>query len=402
MNRPFPRLEVLGFTAALALTGACTPNNSVKPGAPVLIELSVVENGGATITTVTPTTGLCPAATPEGGPCDAVKYAVCESVTTTNICRCVPNPPPTTTPPPGDAGASDAATSDAATSDAATPDAATPDAGKPDAGGATSDAGATTDAAADASSDAAPPSLTGTWSCSFAPTSTVLYVFDRVLDTEFLGDGGGALGLATISSVPAAPTTVVLNGDYASNGSQNEIIFPLLGAIRADGPSLLFSAAPALPTSSTVSVKLDKTKVLAKDGRTPFAGTNLLVDGEITFVTQGFGIASFDSPSMAPATVTFTNVVDAMSPAGPTALAGHITATATPAGGGAPTAIPVDLASMDGLNVTVMPHGMTADGMPLDWPANSKIDITVDATTPDVVGDTLGAAVSASLTKSAM
>jgi len=57
MNRPFPRLEVLGLTAALALAGACTPNTSVKPGAPVLIELSIVENGGASITTVTPTTG---------------------------------------------------------------------------------------------------------------------------------------------------------------------------------------------------------------------------------------------------------------------------------------------------------------------------------------------------------
>src|ERR1700734_81161 len=96
MNRPFPRFEVLGLTAALALVGACTPNTSVKPGAPVLIELSVVENGGATIPTVTPTTPSCPGATPEGGPCDSVMYAVCEA-TNNNLCRCVPSPAP---PPP--------------------------------------------------------------------------------------------------------------------------------------------------------------------------------------------------------------------------------------------------------------------------------------------------------------
>ena len=368
MNRPFPRLEVLGLTAALALVGACTPNNAVKPGAPVLIELSIVENGGATITTVTPTTASCHGDTPEGGPCDSVADAVCESATTGNLCRCVPNPPSMTpTPPPADASASDAAIPDAAT--------ATTDAGKPDAGAGTSDAAATTDA----SSDAAPAASTGTWSCSFAPTSTVLYVFDRVLDTEFLGDGGGALGLATIASVPTPSTPVVLNGDYASNGSQNEVIFPkYLGDFRADGPSLLFNAVPALPAGATVTMTLDKTKVKAKDGQTPFTGTNLLVDGAISFVTQAFG-ASFMTPSMAPATVTFTNVVD------PAALAGHITVTATPVGGGASTMIPVDLTSMDGLNVNVAPTGAT------DWPLNLMLVITVDATTPDVVGDTLGA-----------
>jgi hypothetical protein len=381
MNRPFPRFEVLGLTAALALAGACTPNTSVKPGAPMLIELSVVENGGATITTVTPTTERCPTPTLEGGPCDSVKFPACESVTTTNLCRCVPNPPPPPPPPPpADAAAPDAATLDAA---AATSDAGKPDAGKPDAGAATS--------------DAAPPMLTGTWSCSFAPTSTVLYVFDRVLDTEFLGDGGGALGLATISSIPTPPSSVVLNGDYASNGTFN-IIFTdpnQLADFRADGPSILFAAVPALPTSSTINVTLDKTRVLAKDGRTPYAGTNLLVDGTISFVTQGFS-ASITSPSMAPVTVTFTNVVD------PTALAGHITVTATPLAGGASAVIPVDLTSMDGLNVNVAPSGKTADGMPLDWPADSTVDIKVDATTPDVVGDTLGADLSASLTTSAM
>ena len=383
MNRPFPRLEVLGLTAALALAGACTPNTSVKPGAPVLIELSIVENG-STVTTVKPTTGSCPAATPEGGPCDSVTYAVCESVTTNNVCRCVPNPPATSPPPPpADAGASDAA-------------ATTSDAGKPDAG-----------AASDAASDAPPPP-TGTWSCSFAPTSTVLYVFDRILDTEFLGDGGGALGLATIVPVPTPPTTVVLTGDYASNGSPN-IVFsnPVVGDIRADGPSIMFSGVPALPTSSTVTVTLDSTKVLAKDGRTPFTGTNLLTDGMISFATQPFtgvltappvaaqvgdaGAPTTVAPDKTPATVVFTNTVD------PAALASHITVTASPApAGGSPT-VAVDVASMDGLNVTIAPaKGAT-------WPVSTTFTVTIDATATDVVGDVLAMPIpSVSFTTSAM
>jgi hypothetical protein len=374
MNRPFPRLEVLGLTAALAVAGACTPNTSVKPGAPVLIELSIVEfeSAGPVLTTVTPMTGLCPDATAEGGACDSVAYPVCESVTTSNLCRCVPNPPPMSPPPTTDAGASDAATSDA---------------GKPDAGAATSDAGAKSDA----SSDAAAPMLTGTWSCSFAPTSAVLYVFDRLLGTASLGDGGGAPNLATTT-----PASVVLNGDYASNGSPNEIIFPLLGDFRADGPSILFGGVPGLPTSTTITVALDKTKVLAKDG-TPFTGTNLLTDGRITFATQPFGgiltappppapvgdaaAPTTVTPDMTPATVVFTNLVD------PTALASHITVTAAPPpAGGSPT-VAVDVASMDGLNVTIAP------AMGANWPANTTITITIDATATDVVGDVLAAPV---------
>ncbi len=79
MKRPFPRFEVLGLAAALALAGACTPDNAVKPGAPVLMSISVVENSaafrpGATITTVTSATGYCPAATSEGGACDPDAY----------------------------------------------------------------------------------------------------------------------------------------------------------------------------------------------------------------------------------------------------------------------------------------------------------------------------------------
>ena len=48
MKRPFPRFEVLGLTAALALVSSCSPNNSVKPGAPVLTgsHMDTQPNGG--------------------------------------------------------------------------------------------------------------------------------------------------------------------------------------------------------------------------------------------------------------------------------------------------------------------------------------------------------------------
>ena len=195
----------------------------------------------------------------------------------------------------------------------------------------------------------------------------------------------------------------MLNGDYASNGSPNIILnSPAVGDYRADGPSILFAAVPALPTSATVTVTLDKTKVLAKDGRTPFTGMNLLMDGMISFATQPFmasaimppappppaadagadAAAPNPLPDMTPATITFTNTVD------PTALAKHITVTAAPfPAGGPPTAVAVDVASMDDLTVTITPTGKTT------WPASSTITIAIDATATDAVGDLLAAPV---------
>src|SRR5450631_2192954 len=392
MNRPFPRIEVLGLTAALALVGACTPNHSVKPGAPMLVSLSIVENGGATITTVTPTTGFCAGAPQEGGPCDPVADAVCESVTTHNLCRCVPPPPPMSPPPASDAGAADAARPDgsSAVSDAAA-----------------SDAAATKDSGADAAS-----TLTGTWACSFAPTAVVLYTFDRVLDANtFMANDAGSLLNAALPPVcvPAPKTPVSLTGDYASNGSPNLLIFKYY-SLRAAGPSFLFAGAPTFPTSTNVTLTLDKNNVLAKDGRTAFTGMNLLLDGAISFVTQPLSVAvttpppppkAADAgadaaaptdvvPNMTAATVTFNNIV-CPQPNGKfdaTKIKTHITASSVPTGSPTttlPTPVDVDVAAMDGLNVTVTPH--------TTWPASSDITISVDATADDILGDQLGSVI---------
>jgi hypothetical protein len=379
MKRPFPRFEVLGLTAALVGV-ACTPSNSVKPGAPVLMEMTIVENGGASYTTVKADTPSCPPGTADQGGC-ASAISACQAITTNILCRCIANPPPPPPPPPSDAGAPDAGMSDGGAIDAAMSDAAVPDAGA-------------------SAPDAASP-FDGTWSCSFSPTSQVLYVFDRLLYTPpFEADpDNGVAGVATPVFTPANAAASVL-AKYASDGVQNGTIFPMLGF--PNGPSIWVTGAPALPTSSTVSVTLEKTKVLAKDGRTPFVGALLdasagpLIDGAITFVTQAFtasvagppapmgpaDAAPLDpAPDNTPATITFNNIVD------PTALVAHVTVT--------PVTVSVELASVDGLNVTLTPKKGTT------WPASTTITIAVDATTADVVGDTLGAAASASFTTSA-
>ena len=374
MKRPFPRFEVLGLAAALAAGAACTPNNSVKPGAPVLMEMTVVEPGamGPTLTTVTAMTTACPTNTKEGNGCVSASFPSCERPTDNVLCRCIPNPPP---PPPMDAGTSDAGPSDAAVmSDAAImSDAAVmSDAGKPDGG----------TAAADAGSDAAAPTSTdGTWSCSFAPTASVLYVFDRLLDTTPFDPN---MGVSTVAALTETPTNgrVTSSSTYASNGLQNQTIFGFLG--YPDGPNVTVAGSPALPTSSTVAVMLDSTKVRAKDG-TPFTGMGFLVDGAVKFVTQAFQVVSIAGPpvpmgpadaavmlakaDMTPATVTFNNFINVAT------LATHVTASV------GTTPIAVDLASMDNLTVTVTPK--------TDWPENATITISADAMTPDAVGDVL-------------
>jgi hypothetical protein len=382
MNRPFPRFEVLGLTAALALAGACTPNNSVKPGAPVLTEISIIENGGATITTVTPTTGFCPTGTQEQGACDPTAYPACEEVTGHALCHCVPPPPPPTSGP-------------VATSDAAPPDAAVSDAGTSDA--AASDASATKDSGA----DGAVSTLTGTWSCSFAPSAMVLYTFDRLLDTNPFSTDAGSQSNAALAPVfvPAPTTPVSLTGDYAPNGSPDLFIFHFY-SLRAAGPSLLFAGVPTFPTATNVTITLDKTTVLAKDGRTPFTGMNLLLDGALSFVTQPFGVSVVTPPPPAPvgdaaastdvvpdmtaATVTFNNIVCPQKADGTfdaTAIGKHITVSAVPA---IPTTVTFAFACVDGFNVSITP-GPT-------WPASSMITIAVDAMAADILGDTLGAA----------
>jgi hypothetical protein len=287
--------------------------------------------------------------------------SVCRFTTGSNWCRCVMNPAP---PPDPDAGATDAA---------------------------------------------APPAEV--WNCQpFAANSGVLYVFDRLLDTDPLGDGSGGVTTVASSVLVPTPTNPISAGtDYASNGTANEVIFPLLGTLRVDGPSLLVTGQPTattrpstwapwlsgLPVSTTVTISLDKTQVLAKDGTSSFTSTGLLQDGSITYTTNADFTGTLTVPTPPPpadpdAGVTITTVPPDMtpvvatfsSPVDATQIAMHLTVTAAPGG-----AVAVDVNPVDGLNVSIVPHGNAS------WPASSVIVVTLDATAADVAGDTLGAAV---------
>ncbi|HVY37874.1 MAG TPA: Ig-like domain-containing protein, partial [Polyangia bacterium] len=261
------------------------------------------------------------------------------------------------------------------------------------AGGAAGAAGGAAGADAGVASDAATPP-DGIWNCDpFAPTAQVLFTFDRVIDTRPFDADAGASVAATVST-GTPPAAVLASTDYTPNGSPHELIFPLFGDFRADGPSLLVTPAPALPANSAATVSLVPAKVLAKDGKTTFTDNGNFAGGVLIFTTAEFS-ASVTPPSPpplpadagacatpstdvaldAPATITFNSPVD------PTALITAVTVTAT--AGAATMAVPVTLTSMDGLNVTVAPMDK--------WPAGADITITVAPTAADLAGDLLGA-----------
>lgn len=380
MKRPFPRFEVLGLTAALALGGSCTPNNSVKPGAPVLTEMVVLENG--TPYKITSSSPQCSSTVSEGAMCDPQTDGPCQVVggseggapTPPNWCRC--------------RGVS-------------------------------------------ACPEFAPSPNMGTWNCGpFAPTTPVIAVFDRVLDTApfDLSDGGPLTNVASLQ--PATPMAN-LDGVYTPNGSPEmddagnykTLLFPIYqhcvyGTYGTDGPSLMLVADPQLPTGSTVTVKLDPTTVLAKDGRTPFASSGALLDGMVTFQTTPFD-----------ATLTVPTPPPAPADAGAGAADGGAD------GGGAPVAtVPPDMTAVeidftapvdvtkDFVDIKVVVNGATELQLVLsqpdggaasnvlaasptptsitltpvsNWPASSTITVTVEATTTDLLGEPLPTAKSA-------
>lgn len=361
MNRWFPSFGGAAVLGALALAG-CTPNNSVKAGAPVLTQMIIVQPGGKA-TTILPSTGECgpgSSGTTDGGDADGGD---------------------------ADGGASDAGATGVTTGAACAP---------------ATDVLCQQKATADWCScvaDGMDPTM-GTWSCApFAATAGVIAVFDRLLSTApFDAVDGGATA--------AVVTTPPFVGDYASNGSTTGLIIPLFsqylfGNFRFAGPSIFLVADPELPSGTKVTVTLNKSTVTAKDGTTSFTGEGLLQDGSISFNTAPFA-ANIATPPPAPTpdggpaptpdgaslpdntpvTVTFTNFVSVDD------VKSHISVTA----GGA--AVPVDIASSDNVNVTITPTAT--------WPASSTITITVDKDTADLLGEKLGVPATVSFMTTAM
>jgi len=242
MKRLFPRvgpaaLSLLGLLGFVSVNEGCTPNNNVKPGAPVLTALTIVENG-STNTSITADAIACAATVKGGGDCfvaDNViegvtvdKADVICQTTTSDWCRCMGDPM---------------------------------------------------------------MSAKGAWDCDpFSPMSMVYATFDRLLDTKPLdpGDAGARAGIASLMATPAAPTAVTSSTSYSSTGDPN--YFAFAGGPNLLGPTLTIQAAPAMPAGTTVTLALDSTKVLAKDGKTPFTGGGLIVDGTLKFNTAPFGV----------------------------------------------------------------------------------------------------------------
>src|SRR5260221_11311749 len=94
--------EALCLLGLFVMSGGCSPNNGVKAGAPVLTSLSIVENGGATTTSITSDAIACAAGVKSGDSCfvadnviegQTVDHAdvICQTATS-DWCRCMGDP----------------------------------------------------------------------------------------------------------------------------------------------------------------------------------------------------------------------------------------------------------------------------------------------------------------------
>jgi len=329
---------VIGALACGA--AACEPDNSVKPGAPQLIEMTIVQAGGHG-TTITPDTPDCAAvatgdACMPAPPAPAVPDTICRLATAMNWCIC------NQTDPMNDP-------------------------------------------------------TQGAWNCDpFGDVTAVVAVFDRLLDTTPL-DPGDAPGRADVMMVSAgAGGTVDVFTDYSSTGDKNGLIFNLFGPMffgnfRADGPSLFTAPqGPEFPSGKTLTFTLNGDKVLAKDGHTVFTGANLLMSGSITFMTAPFS-ASVGTPDtkalmMDPtsaATVSFTNMVASDPMTGAIVPATAITAT-----------VPIVTKTSDG-GASFSVTSAAADGT---WPTGATVVITVDGTIKDLLDEPLAAGATGTFT----
>jgi len=230
---------------------------------------------------------------------------------------------------------------------------------------------------------------TGMWNCDpFTNVTGVIAVFDRLLDTAPFDPGTDPVaGVMTISATGGSPAVDIL-ADYSATGDPNGLVFNLFGPaffgnFRSDGPSLFGVPQPEFPSGATVMVSLQADKVHAKDGKTPYAGSGQLLGGTLIFTMAPFAAVLLppDATAMDPNAVTlaFTNM--AANPVD------HLTATAD----GAP--IVIDAAGDDGSSTfSITPMGGGA------WPAGATIVITLDATTTNLLGQTIDGAATVTFT----
>ncbi|HVU52452.1 MAG TPA: Ig-like domain-containing protein [Polyangia bacterium] len=249
----------------------CSPSSNPKPGAPVLTTLSIVEpaSAGGSRWDVTKDTPSCPATYADGQDCDPTAFAICE-LDKNVVCHCDGT-------------------------DMCTP-------------------------------------TKGSLTCTYAPGSVVVALFDRILDTTAFDT---KTPVATLTTDPANPAASAA-ADYSSAGSMTGLVFPDFFGVT--GPTITLSGAPALPVDSTVTFVLDMNTVRAKDGKTAFTGSGPLANGTIAFKTGDFTVVSIAVPTAPPP----MDMGGDMTPAAPTcpdaAMPMEMDAGADAAEGGTPDA----------------------------------------------------------------
>ena len=337
--------SLLAVAVVAAGTTGCAPDNDVKPGAPVLTKFVLVQQGYAH-TNIDSSAGLCPTAVTTGAACIAADDPGTEVVE-------VP-----------DTMCQQEASHDWCQCDA---------------------------------SGAAP-----VWACGpFDGVRAVVAVFDRLLDPTPLSAGpaappdSGASDTVMLSLSAGAPDTTLLT-DYTSNGSASGLLLPFFAYAyymnyRLDGPSLFTVPSTTFPSGATVTLKLNPLNVRAKDGTTPFTGDGLLADGTLSFTTPDFGASvppAAIAPDTSPVFVIFNNLVNVDD------VASHITLTSSTG----PVAVTIGTIDTDPTRATTISIQPAGDAT---WPAGATLTIKVDATTPNVLGQTLGAEVTGMVTTSA-
>jgi hypothetical protein len=263
MNRSFPvparaarvalaREALVVFAGALSYAAACTPDNSVKPGAPQLVEFTIV-TAGPSATTVKTDTPNCASTAATGATCDPASDGLCRQ--SDDWCQCAPD--------------------------------------------MTMTAGTwNCDPFAD---------VMGV----IAVFDRLLDTGPIDPGTE-----PGRKDLMTATTTPSIDLSTDYSATGDPNGLIFNLFGPaFFGNFRADGPSLSATPLPEFPSDATVKVTIDGTKVRSKDGTHPFEGMGALASGTLTFKTMPFqvmNVAGPDPMGMDPtaATVMFTNFVD--------------------------------------------------------------------------------------------
>lgn len=325
------RVAALGLAFTLFATGlACRPENDVEPGPPVIKKLIIAQMTpfGPMGTSILPTTGDCAPSAADGMACQPptedmpVGDVFCRQVSASNWCDCI-------------------------------------------------------------ATDASDPTLGGTWACpTFANVASVIAVFDRVIDTTPFTDPEGepmAIEDAATATAMGIGDVAVLS-DYASNGNEPGLIFPIYGPffgnLRQEGPTVGVSPAGAFPSGTAVTVTLKRDVLQAKDRQNGFTGEGLLQDGVITFTTAPFaGELAGPDPMGDPTVVTasFTNFID------PVAVGALTTVTVN----GSPAEVTFDTSTGSDLVITTE----------TPWPSGATVVVTIDAAATNLAGQMLGAPV---------